>query len=315
MSFFPKLLGFILIFFLLDRGAGIILKPYYDATRENFSQRFDAVVNLRTNAAVIFTGNSQTRYALDPDYIAAQCTCQVANVSINSANMITTYYLLNAYLQHNTAPRLVVLQTSWEQIARGAEDDALVIEKATVHDQPWFQNLTLDKIFKTLAVTYQYRPGLVRFLQGDTPVVIPGRTDNGFLPHYGHLNADTDLGLTILDRYGSDDNPYDRTQVLYFDKIVAILRTTHVAFVMIQPPESFERISALEKNPRFDRVASYLVQKSRDYHVPYFNFNTVANDLVMHPEYFFDKQHLNTIGAAAYSAAVWKTIAPFVRTK
>lgn len=300
---------FLLMFFLLDDLFASWLKPYYDAAAAEFYGRYEKIMAYEGDADIVFTGDSHTQHGIDPTLFSQWCDCRAENISMGGGNIITTYYILRSYLKNHKPPKLVVLQTTWQNISTqpNGEHHLLLLTKQGLADQLYYFIKSGDWNFlaKKIIRSYRYRNALPRFIKRDKSITISTISEKGYELLKGNIDEHINYSTELLRQFKSRKATLDKTELLFLDKTIELFDEKETAVVMTQPPEPYEFVTALEN---YEEMERHLEKKSVEYDIPFYNFDNIADPFLKNKKYFYDEQHLNEDGAIEYSKRLWSLI-------
>lgn len=309
---------FVVILLLLDMIIGMLLKPYYLAATNFLYQDFYSrhIDHHRGDGfAVVFMGDSRTQHGVNSKYISRLCNCHAGNIALGGANMVTTYYVLRDYLEKNSQPQLIVLQTSWASIVSQPNGGhyTLLLEDLPARDQLSYFTASFDWNFaaKKILRSYRYREAVSRFLRGDKsiyqdrPAAQSENAVDEFSPIKVTIDQQADLQLELLKKFNSFAVPVDDAQLFYLEKILSLLQSKKITVIMVQPPEPREALRAVKN---FTDLNHKISEKATTYNVRYLNYNDLTDPFLSNKMYFADEQHLNEVGADLYTKRLWNDI-------
>ncbi len=305
---------FIAVFFVLDTGIGYFLAPYYRVvtapTCQNFYSRY--VTQEGQDFDIVFVGDSRIQHGLNSPLMSRACDCAVGNIAVSGSTLVTSYYLLRDYLE-NHDPYLVVLEAHWSRLVAqpGGNHYPLLLEHLPVRDRIEYLTVSGDTRFLASALmrSYRYRMAFSRFIRRELPVQdstggTHNRTDE-FTPLHSKFNARTDLALEVQREFGPFDLPADRTQMVYLEKTLDLLKSKNIPVLLVQPPEPIE---VAESTKHLEALQVLISEIALNHMVPYIDLNASTDAMRRDKSLFSDVLHLNARGSEVYTERLFEGV-------
>ena len=304
---------FILLFLLLDAGAGFFLRPYYRAaTLPQFDTFYSRYVDTQAPFDIVFFGDSRIQHGVDTPYLSSLCRCSAGNLAVSGSAAASTYYLVRDYLAHNN-PKLVVLEAHWSRLVdqgAGSHLYPLLLERLPLADQADYALTSGDLGFvaEKILYSYRYRKSLPRFLSGTgVPTSTPteaGDTDQ-FVPAAGILGAQADIGLQAFMLLRPYDLPPSQTELAYLQRTLSLLKEKGIAVALLQPPEP---LAAQRTVLHYAQLSALIAQTAAQHAVPFINLGDPQDPALQELGNFTDVLHASTPGAKVFTKKLWGSL-------
>jgi len=297
--------SFFALFILIDTVVGGMLRPYHLAATAGVLQQYEVVRNFKDDPDILFTGDSHTQNGLDTGAFSDLCRCKVGNISMNGADMVTTYYLLQSYLAHNRTPKVAVIQINWSNLSYHPDGGyyTVLLEKLGPAEQwEYFRNsFDLNFVAKKFIRSFRYKKALSRLIKGDLAMQITEAPRNGFMPLEGTVRS-IDSNYTALHKPGSIEVIQDHAQAYYAGLIITLLKKAGSEVVIVQPPEPLDWFGQIKN---VQEVEDDILTSAKKHDVRFINFLLSSDMYLPNDTYFYDEKHLNREGARIYTDNLW----------
>ena len=315
---------FILVFFIIDAGLGLYLRPHFHAIAfPDFRDFYSRYIDSPASFDVVFFGDSRILHGINTGYYSELCDCNAGNLAVGGSTMVSTYYLLRDYLAYST-PRQVVLGVQWSRLGyqREGYQNALLLEMLPERDQIDYAlaGADLNFIAEKLLYSYRYRQAFPRvdlyiqriFGKQDSGTSTPThmRTADQFVPVKDVIDPETDIQLATFQLLRPFDRAADPTQLAYLEKTLLMLREKNIPVVMVQQPELHE---VQQWITHLDELNAVIVEIAETHNVTYINLNDSSDPALKEKEYFYDIMHLNAAGADLFTKKLWDRITASAR--
>lgn len=265
---------------------------------------FNALASGTANADILISGSSRALNHYDPRIFQAATGLRTYNLGMNASQSDVQLAVLQTYLKHNRAPKLVIHNLdlfSFEGTRKGElynpalfvpylGDDELFKPLVAIDSEVWKWKYIPLYGYTVPDMSFSWALGLARLVGID-----PAEDYiDGFNPRYGTWNADFDQFRSTL----KEGVTYriEPAAVQALRKIIETCRARGISVALVFSPEYLE-MQALEIN-RAEIIA--LFQKlARSHEVPFLDYS--ASALSRDQSLFVNSQHLNASGAEAFS--------------
>jgi hypothetical protein len=257
----------------------------------------------RVNADIIISGSSRAAYHYDPRIIEASTGLSAFNLGRNGSQTDVQLAVLKAYLEHNRKPKLIVhnLDTFSFVTSREVFDPALYVPY--LRDKEIYQPLRrIDPDFRRS----RYLP-LYGYVVEDMNFswVLGLKTLMGW-----PQREDYYLGFSPRDKKWTDDFQKFRASnqngvsfavepagVHALDQLVQVCQQNGIQLVFVYSPE-YTEMQAMTNNRA--EIFAHFQELANHYHVPLWDYSNWKHN--GDRDYFYNSQHLNATGAAAFSS-------------
>jgi hypothetical protein len=282
--------------FAVNRGLRQITTSKYGA--------FNALVSGSANADILINGSSRALNHYDPRTLQAETGLRTYNLGMNASQSDVQLAVLRTYLKHNRAPKLLIHNLdlfSFEGTRKGELYNPALFVPYLGDDELFKPLVEIDsEVWKWKYIPlYGYTVPDMSFswifgLMGLAGVQPPEDYINGFNPRYGTWNEDFEhFRVTIKDGVTYRIEP---RAVQALMKIVETSLAHGAQPVLVYSPE-YHEMQALEINRAeiialFEKIALHYKVTFLDY-----SASPISRDKTM----FINSQHLNNVGAEAFS--------------
>ena len=236
----------------------------------------------RRNLDVLITGSSHAYRGIDSRYFE-QKGIRTFNMGSSSQTPIQTKWLLNKHLD-KLNPKLVILEVDPSIFCSDGIESSLDI----ISNYP--------KVIQTFPLAWKHLKTLNTYIFSlyhqlfikDKPKIQWRDTY-----HTGGY-VERKLSYYNVEKFETDSWNFNTELFKEFDQIIELLQKRNIEFVLVQAPLSPDYYFSHSNNEEFDQI----MEKQGTY----YNYNQLMKwDNTKH---FYDKQHLNTIGARRLTAAL-----------
>jgi len=271
------------------------------------------VMNGQVNAQIVVTGSSRAASHYDPRILQTATGRSVYNIGRNGSQTDMQVALLRAYLEHNRKPEMVIHNLDAFSFQTSRE----------IYDPVYYLPYIGDEEF--------YRP-----LQKINPEIWKSR----YLPLYGYVVEDMNfawtagvrgaLGLSPREEFFLGFNPRtarwtdefarfraDRPDgvrweiepagVTLMNDLAKLCQERGIRLVLVYSPE-YSEMQRITTNRT--EVFAHFGQLAAQYRIPLWDFSAWPH--ASETEYFSNSQHLNDVGAEAFSRDLGRQLAEFL---
>ena len=238
----------------------------------------------KRNIDVLITGSSHAYRGIDSRYFE-QKGIKTFNMGSSSQTPIQTKWLLNKQLE-KLNPKLVILEVDPSIFCSDGIESSLDI----ISNYP--------KVVQTFPLAWKHLKTLNTFIFSlyhqlfakDKPKIQWRDTY-----HTGGY-VERKLSFYEVEKFENEKWNFNTKLFKEFEQIITLLQKRNIKFVLVQAPLSPVYYFSHSNNKEFDQIMKK--------HGTYYNYNLLME--WDNREHFYDKQHLNTIGARRLTAAVLK---------
>jgi hypothetical protein len=269
------------------------------------------IVDGKINATVLITGSSRAVNHFDPRAITAATGAAAWNIGLNGSQTDLQLAVLAAYLNHNTAPALLIHNLDSFAFVTSRDGVAFadwyvpylreqpIYDALMSADRSWWKARYLPLYgYAVKDMRFSWLLG-VRRLFGSNP---PEDRFKGFQPRSDIWNQD-------FERFREANPngvhfPVEPRGVQDFERLVALASARGTKVLLVYSPVYWE-MQTIEQNrtelfARFEAIAAKYGALVWDY-----SGSALSRDR----KYFFNSQHLNATGAAEFSSSLARRIA------
>ncbi|MGI6161988.1 MAG: hypothetical protein ACOYJD_08145 [Christensenellales bacterium] len=323
--FFLKILLFLVIFVLAASMLGFALTPAESFTRLMLNDMY----NQNGGIQVALVGASHALYGFDTHVIDAELDTNCFNLGSASQKAIDAYYLLKEMYRNDNKPELVVIELTYAMYTKFSGYDNPT-SSMILYDyyRPGVNKLEyLGAAFDTsdyanlFLKAYRYRsrfPEIIRTLEKKLTAEYlaydpafssyndESYVSKGFVFHEGGFKQG---GMGRVTPYKWDEKNLNADELGYLDRIIELCRSEGSEVVLISTPLPMATLLTLGN---YSNVHTYFAAIAKKHGAQYFDFNLVRAELYARPDTdYFDTNHLNGHGAAAFSTALSKVLAQY----
>lgn len=260
------------------------------------------IVSGRINADVVISGSSRALVHYDPRIVQHTTGHHAYNIGRNGAQTDTQLMMLKAYLRHNAKPKLVVHNLDLFSFVTSREiydpaqympylgEEIIYSGVARIHPHAWKWKYIPLYGYAVEDMRFTWLTGLKGFV-GINP---PEDHFQGFVPRYQKWTGDFERfretnagGVTFeIEERGVQD----------VTEIAELCRQHGIPLIFVYSPE-YAEMQALERN-RAEVFAKFREICAR-FNVQLWDFSD--SPICRRQEWFYNSQHLNAEGAAAFS--------------
>lgn len=296
-AFFVVMTGLIYgLHFTLNHGLRQVRTSKYGA--------FNALASGTADADIVISGSSRALNHYDPRIFQATTGLRTYNLGMNASQSDVQLAVLRTYLKRNRPPKLLIHNLdlfSFEGTRKGElynpalfvpylGDDELFKPLLAIDSEVWKWKYIPLYGYTVPDMTFSWTLGLLR-LAGIDP---PEDYINGFNPRYGTWNADFDQFRTTLK--ANVTYRIEPTAVQALMKIVETALERGISPVLVYSPE-YHEMQALEVNR--GEIIALFESIARQYKIPFIDYST--STFSKNRDLFINSQHLNNVGAEAFS--------------
>lgn len=256
----------------------------------------------KVNFPVLITGSSRAHHHYIPEIIEDSLKMDAYNLGMDGHFLSYSCAIINTILDRYT-PQTLLLEVSLDEMYKGGIDRIHCLHPY-YHLNSYIKgvidtNEGSTTKFKMILNSYRYN-GSVLSIIGRW---ILGKSDydkmKGLLPLYTVQNQNTKLEYRPLP---DGDQVVDVYRVQLFEKTIRRLKEEGVMVYCFDSP--YYLLLNPNRNTESEHIMKDICSK---YEIPFFD-NRQLPEFLSHPEYFYDKYHLNYEGSKVYTNYILKEI-------
>ncbi|MCI0511769.1 hypothetical protein L0128_00980 [candidate division KSB1 bacterium] len=293
---FLKLILFLVILYLLDFSAGILLKSTNKVifTEEMLKELYHETQNID----LVFMGSSHVYRSFDPYFFGETLDLNAFDIGSPFQNPTITYFLLKELIRLKHQPKMLVLETYWPIFC--GDNTSYNSASYVFHYMPFSLNkvglfwhaFEFPSSLRLLSQGFHYR----RFVQS---IFYPNMgadwnceyRGKGFMP-CEKVATPTDL---MADDPSTQEQQFNEYRIQYFEKTIRLARQHQIQVFAVMTPIHPQIFSKIQNYTRFHQRISAIC---RHYQIDFLDFNLINQEksLVTQDD-FMDLNHLNLKGA------------------
>lgn len=285
------LLVFVVLFFVLDFVAGIIMATVFPKIEYGTYGKINR--SLVANEEVLIFGSSRAAHHYDPEIISYETGMTSYNTGLGGYGLLYNYALFNEIVK-SYKPTVVLLDLSPNVIIDPKTYSKLNIFSPYYHDYPSFNEIIrLDpdfSSFKTFFKLYVYNSTLYDLVRN----TFSKNPEDGYISLKGSVNAMNFVPMQLT------ESNIDSLKYFYLEKFLDTAIQNNIRLICVVSP-TYEKFDV--NNEIIDELNILISEKGVEFH-DYSNYKT----LYQQPEYFKDQLHLNSEGADIFSHKISEII-------
>ncbi len=325
-----KIAVFTLLFMAADQVFAVFndtrVNIFGKAAEEKMAQAAADLLDSQRPVDWLFMGSSHAQFGFDTDTIQAMSGRRTYNLGYGGGfHLGEQAMLLDAYLQHNPKPEMIVLALDVFALNEAAQGDGSLIRRFAVGSTSGPSWLARYRAFlarwPVFVKTYVDGRHLLQWASycrsGDC--TLPafrrdeiGQGELGFFREYrgyrvtptGFVGGDAVLNRAKI-RYSGVRFAPRGDSVDALDGIARVCRDAAIRLVLVQVPEHEVALAFGQKYVEFNGWVNRFASR---WNLPYFDFNSAEAFPVERDELFFDSDHLNIAGAELFARLLLKPL-------
>ncbi len=316
MTFFVKVLIFIMIFKLLDVSVGGVLYYYKYFSKPNMHELMwkDFYSHGDNTIDVMFLGSSHARFAFDSEYFSKEIGISAFNLSSSGQTPVVGYFALKEALKYQK-PKVLVYEAYLRLF--GTSDN--LTPSYFVYDyirgidtkMEMLPELIEEKDFSSFFVQsiskmYKYRDGLKPAMRNILKGNIVNNTTEVNNIAYEDFTYYTDgyfgsnkvatmnkLYVTNPFKKAGKSFSWNDKQLEYMRKTISLCKENDIPVLVVTAPMPKPTLDLLKD---YDESNAFMEELTEELKVEYIDFNTNVKDMVFTNDMFYDSNHLNVKG-------------------
>ncbi len=299
-----KIVVFILIVAIADRGLGHILSKLYFNQKKGDIHSLNFVLS-ECNADILIFGNSRAQHHYNSGLISSALKMSCYNAGQDGGHCILFPYAQIKIITERYTPKMIILEFSGINNFPGAYDRLSII-LPYYKEFPQIRPLVLLRSpferIKLMSSIYPFNSDLIDMIRFHTNLQ---EDINGYIPLKTRLNTDLlkeepeIVRLSETRKLVADANMADA-----LENIINLCQKKNISLFIITSPNFH---SVKEKQSPLPPAAEVAMDIIRRNHANYLDFSS-SPVFTGHPEWFADKVHLNEEGARIFSNMVADSI-------
>lgn len=292
-SFLFKIIGFIVLVFVLDHLTGSILDHYYFKQKSGFYYRTTYALN-KTHEELLIFGSSKATHQYYPETFEKRLNLSYYNVGRDGSSIFYQYAVLKSVLKRYK-PKLVILDVAREFVKSQESYDRISMLLPYYRKNPEIRPIVELKSpyekYKFCSRTYPYNSLLFSILSGNLEI-----KDANYTSISGYVPLKNVWESPIQTIYGASNYEIDSLKVKTYKLFIEECKKANIKLYIISSPH-FYLLDKVEKS----RLICKSIAKECD--VKFLDF-TGTPLFLKNNEYFADVGHLNHTGAVLFTEMV-----------
>lgn len=294
--FLKKLFVLVVLFFLIDRGIGALIRYAYENYPTPDAKAFAHVIKNPSEDIFIF-GSSRAVHGYIPAVLSDSTGLSCFNAGHEQTNILYADVMLNAMLKKYT-PKIIVFDLNAKESALHSMEGSRLILASLM--MPYLDTDTsfehvAEKLFpkemlvSKFSVLQEYNSQLLPLIINMHKTADNRIAQNGYIPVYpNNISGD-------LPKFTDISETYDSTAKNYFEDFIQAAVSRHIKLYIVQSPYYVEKFTI---SPSLQQLLPVLEK----YDVSYLDYS--FDTAFFKKEYFYDNVHLNDTGAKVFSKRI-----------
>lgn len=314
--FLKKILGYILLVWILNLGIGYYLSTYETVDLQKNKQFFPALrwadyYSLGQDPEVVVLGSSHAYRAYNPEIMATALDKSVFNFGSSAQSPITSYYVLKEVVQRQK-PKLVILDlyfmvfTADDQLKNGRFNWSAMksspVKREFLLDGFSFSNKVSLLLFPAYAYKTHLRSKINKLLgKRYLPAFKGTYQGNGFVSNPDTLSIEKLKYNNQFDVFKIDLSAITEKNMDYLKKIINYCAAEKIQLVLTAAPMPAVTVGKIDDYKSFHELFNKYAQKGN---IPFFDYNINRIEALNDSTHYYDDDHLNAAGAVIFSKAL-----------
>ena len=286
--FVIRLLIFLSLMFILDRGFGVAMKFLQEHAKGGYVGHHNYILN-QSNEDILIFGSSRAIHHYNPQIIEDSLGMSCYNCG-QDGNGIVLFYGWWQIMKNRHLPKMIIYDVNpgFDLLSDESNQQFLGWLRSEYDNnkvQQIFENIDPTEKYKMQSMMYRYNS---KFLQNIIDCIHPiyQISSNGFLPLEGEMNI-----MKIKARKDKEEYAYDAQKITYLESFISDTKDRGVKLVFVASPVWYGRS---------DKQFKSLIELCHKHSVPFYNYSNDTN-WVNCNGMFKDGTHLNAYGADVFT--------------
>jgi len=293
---------------LLFSCAFLLDKAVERGVKKALCREWEDLVHSRINADLLIQGSSRAWVGVSPRILDEALRVDSYNIGIDGHEFLMQYYWFKMYLQYNRKPRYIVQVLDMHTLNR-RKDLYGITQFAPYLDSPpvrtavsYYQGFEWQDYYLPLCKYMNSRNDIVRGLMWCIASP-PYHKYKGFQAQEREWDAPAFGAYRAANPDGSHQETNGVTTRL-FDEFLAFCGQNGIQVILVYAPEY---IAAQELMANREEIMGIYRSYARKYCIPLLDYS--PNPVSYDTRYFYNSQHLNARGVAAFNRALAEDLA------
>lgn len=292
--FIIRLLVFLSLMFILDRGFGVAMKYLQEHAKGGYVGHHNYILN-QANEDILIFGSSRAIHHYNPRIIEDSLGMSCYNCG-QDGNGIVLFYGWWQIIKQRYKPKMIIYDVypSFDMLAENNSKYLGWLRSEYNNDnvKRIFEDVDRTEKYKMQSMMYRFNS---KFLQNLIDYVHPifQISHNGYLPLRRELDKMKIRKHKVVDKLN-----FDKNKLNYLELLMKETKSQGVKLVFVASPVWYGKS---------DKQFELLIELCHRQNVPFYNF---SNDTcyVGHDEMFKDGAHLNDYGAGVFTKMIYQRI-------
>lgn len=299
-----KIVVFIFIVAITDKGLGLILRKLYFSQTAGQNSSLNYVFS-KCNADILIFGNSRAQHHYDSRIISAALKMSCYNAGQDGGHSILLPYALINVATERFSPKIIILEFFTEGIVHYPGDyDRLSILLPYYKEYPEIRSIILlhspyERI-KLMSSIYPFNSDIINIIGFNTNTGEARKNDfEGYVPLKEVLNIDMLKPQPEIVNQSEirTQSVVDTNMVKALENIIRLCKGKNISLFIITSPV-FHTVNEKQSPPSpVAELSLEIIHRSKVNYLD-FSFNPT---FIGHFEWFADKNHLNEAGSKVFS--------------
>lgn len=283
-----RLLVFLSLMFILDRGFGVAMKYLQDHAKGGYVGHHNYILN-QANEDILIFGSSRAIHHYNPQIIEDSLGMSCYNCG-QDGNGIVLFYGWWQIMKNRHLPQMIIYDVNPNfDLLVGENNSKYLGWLRSEYDnddvKQIFEDIDHTEKYKMQSMMYRYNS---KFLQNMIDYVHPifQISPNGYLPLKGEMDK-----MKVKERKDKEEYSYDAKKITYLESFINDAKKRGIKLVFVASPVWYGKS---------DKQFEPLIELCHKHSVPFYNFSNEAS-FVNRNEMFKDGNHLNAIGADKFT--------------
>ena len=291
--FIIKLLAFLLLIFIVDRGVGLGMKYMQEHAKGGYIGHHNKIIN--SDEDILIFGSSRAIHHYNPKIIKDSLGMSCYNCG-QDGNGIILFYGWWQLMKDRHVPKIVIYDVNpGFDLFIGENNQKYLGWLRSEYDnkniEQIFEDVDYTEKYKMQSMMYRYNS---KFLQNIVDFIHPifKIKSDGFLPLKGELNE-----MKIKKKQKESKQPkIDSLKLELIQKLIFDIKKHEAQVIFVASPVWYGK-----DNSHFEA----LINICKEYNIPFYNYSN-SKKYVRNNNYFKDGSHLNARGADEFTKDLMK---------
>jgi hypothetical protein len=289
-----RVLLVILLLVIADYGIGSLMCKFYFRQESGDSYLLTYAID-STKADIIILGSSRAKHSYVPSIFQENLNMSCFNAGRDGTEHILFNYAQFTAITTRYSPKIIIFDIRPEDLIYNASEydmlSPLMPYYKTHREIRYLINIRSPfERLKHLSTIYPFNSLIFQIIMGNLEMNKERKPhENGYIPFHGSKLTNT------LDTLQTPVYPIDTYKTAIIKKLMLTCKEKEIYLVLIYSPTY-----NIVKDNYYQRILDEICEENG---IEYLNFSNV-HEILMNPDLFFDRTHLNDDGARQFSGLV-----------